>query len=172
MRLDCRRKESAAFVLQKRMSAKPLLSEWQKRKPFREMVVRNGFLLECNSCGLISAVSEDSKQIEEEVDEVQIEAQGSYQCYLLCRLVSLFGVREHFFDLLCVVGCQSNEDQNASVAHNHGEHAAADENVDHGRDNDSDERHEQNLSPTGQVTLREVAVKGHGCECSCRDEEH
>ena len=110
--------------------AKLLLPGRQNKKTVPGNGCPERFSCSAQSCDLIPAVAEDAKQVKEEVDEVKVEAQGSYQRYFLCRLVSLFGVREHFFDLLCVVGCQPYENQDAHIAHNHGEHAAADENVD------------------------------------------
>lgn len=64
------------------------------------------------------AASEDAEQVEEEIDKVEIQSQGSDECQFLCALAHVVLCLEHLLDLLTVPSGQANEDGYAGVTQN------------------------------------------------------
>lgn len=65
---------------------------------------------------LVLIVSEDTEQIKEEVDEVEVEAQRTKQSELLHVLACIGCLHTHLLDLLRVVSGESDEDEYTYVA--------------------------------------------------------
>ncbi len=60
---------------------------------------------------LIPVVSHDPEQVDKQVDEVEIQAQGSHQGHLLGCLTRVFRHGEHLLDLLGVPSGETYEDE-------------------------------------------------------------
>ena len=95
---------------------------------------------------LVSIVAEDAEQIEEEVDEVEIQRQGSEEGKLLSALAHVILSLEHLFNLLAIPGSQTDEDSHTDIAQDVIETRALQEHVYHGSDNQSDQSHEEYLA--------------------------
>ena len=121
---------------------------------------------------LVSAVSEKAEQVDEEVDEVEIEAQRSHQCHFLCRFSSVGSHQQHLLNLLRVVGRQANEDEYGDDAQDVVEAGALDEDVGNAGDDDSDESHQQDAAHLREVYLGGAAYQRHQTEGAGGDEEH
>ena len=80
--------------------------------------------------GLSVSLSKNAQQIDKQVDEIEVECQGSKQGNFLCPLTSIRSLQKHLFDLLRVVCCQSDKDQHAYIAKNKIKHRALDEDID------------------------------------------
>ena len=65
---------------------------------------------------LFLVTSENTQQVEEEVDEVEIQCQGSDESQLLSTLAHIVLSLEHHLDLLAVPGCQTYEDGYTRIA--------------------------------------------------------
>ena len=121
---------------------------------------------------LVVALAEDAEQIEEEVDEVEVELQGTEQGNLLRTLAHVGLHGQSLLDALAVPGGETHEEQHADVAQYQVKARAAQEHVDHRGDDEADESHEQDVADLGQVGLRDIAVEGHRAECAGGDEEY
>ena len=64
------------------------------------------------------AASEDAEQVEEEIDKIEIQSQGSDECQFLCAFAHVVLCLEHLLDLLTVPSGQANEDGYAGVTQN------------------------------------------------------
>lgn len=60
--------------------------------------------------------SEYAKQIEEEIDKVEIESQGTKESQLLRHLSTIGCLKAHLLNLLCVVGCKTYKDKDTYIA--------------------------------------------------------
>ena len=69
------------------------------------------------SCGderfLIPASAEEAEQIEEEVDEVEIEGQGTDDGKFLRFIVHIVGCKHHLFDFLRIIGSEPEKRDDA-----------------------------------------------------------
>jgi len=118
------------------------------------------------------AFTEEAKEIEEEVDEVEVEGECAEYGEFLCLAIDFGAIGFHLlFDFLCVVGCKSHEDEYADGTDDEIHHGVMEEEVDHCGYDESDECHEEEGTYLSEVTARDGAVDGHGCESACCDEE-
>ena len=90
--------------------------------------------------GLVS-VAEYAKQIEEKVDKVEIEVERTDGGKFAGR--SGVHLNGHSFDLLCVKGCEADENQYADISDDPHHGLAVKEDVDNRSDNQADQSHEQ-----------------------------
>lgn len=120
---------------------------------------------------LVLIVSEDTEQIKEEVDEVEVEAQRTKQSEFLHMLACIGCLHTHLLDLLCVVSGESDEDEHTYVAQDIVEACAAHEHVDNSSDDKTYQSHEQQLAERRKVGLRCVAHECHNAKCTGGDEE-
>lgn len=92
---------------------------------------------------LVLIVSEDTEQIKEEVDEVEVEAQRTKQSEFLHVLACIGCLHTHLLDLLRVVSGESDEDEYTYVAQDIVEACAAHEHVDNSSYDKTYQSHEQ-----------------------------
>ncbi len=118
---------------------------------------------------LITVVSEETEKIEEEVDKVEIETQGT-DCGEMADAVG-GGVLCDLLDLLGVPCCQSDEYEHTGYRYDPVECGAMGEDIDQGRYDQSDQRVEQEVAPLREVLCGEIAVDAHRSECTGTDEE-
>ena len=117
-------------------------------------------------------VSEQTQQIEEQVDEVEIEAECAQQRHLLSPLSTVFLHEQHPLDLLRVVSCQTYKHGDTHITQNQVEHCALDQKEIHQcGDNHTDEGHQRQFANRGQVGLRGVSDECHNRKCASRDQE-
>ncbi len=119
----------------------------------------------------LAPIAEQTQHHQEQVDEVEIEPQRPHD-----GLAAGDGAVVHravqFFDVLRVVGGETDEDEHAEHRDRPIEPARLQKDVDQARDDDADQAHEHERADGGQVTLGRIAVKAHRAERRRRDEEH
>ena len=84
----------------------------------------------------IAVAAKDAQQIEEHVDEVQIEAQGTHQRNLLCRCLWIVRLHEHVLYALGVIDGQSGEDCHTNPTYHKVHEPVLDEEDVHQRSDD------------------------------------
>ena len=84
--------------------------------------------------------------MDEQVDEDEVEAQGSHQRYLLCGLTCIFCHGKHLLNLLCIPSGESYEDQNTEVVQDHAETTALQEDVHDGGNDRANQSHKEYAS--------------------------
>ncbi len=120
----------------------------------------------------VAAAAEESEQVEEEVDKVEIERQGAYSGEAAVG----HGTRLcPFLHFLCVIGCEADEYQHACGRDYPVEHAIGPEEVDHDADNEAEEGHVEERTDFREVVGGEVAVYAHrakhsGCDKECLED--
>ena len=119
--------------------------------------------------GLISS-SKQSQEIKEEVDEVEIEREGSEHSNLVCGFV-FFCTIKHGLNLLAIVGCESDEDDDTDYGDDEIHHRIADEDIDNACDDDAYETHEADVAYLGEIALGDAAIECHGAKCACSHKE-
>ena len=92
------------------------------------------------------AASEDAEQVEEEIDKIEIQSQGSDECQFLCALAHVVLCLEHLLDLLTIPSGQANEDGYTCVTQNVIKPRTLQEHVYYGSDNQAYQRHEEYFS--------------------------
>ena len=120
---------------------------------------------------LFLVASEDTQQVEEEVDEVEIQSQGSDESQLLSALAHIVLCLEHHLDLLAVPGCQTYEDGYTRIAQDVFKSGTLQEHINYGGNNQTNQRHKENLAERGEILLGGVSVEGHRSESAGGDEE-
>ena len=121
---------------------------------------------------LFLVASEDAKQIEEQVDEVEVQCQGTDEGQLLSAFAHVILCLEHVLNLLAIPCCETGEDSNTHVAQDVVKSRTLQEHVYYGGDNQTNQSHEENLTHRGQVLLGGVTIYSHGAEGTGCDEEH
>ncbi len=111
--------------------------------------------------GLVS-VAEDTQQVEEEVDEVEVEVEGADGGEAADRVSGCS--HGHCLNLLCVPGGEADEDEHAGVGDDPHHRLALDEEVDEGGDDDAEQGHEEYRAHAREVVRSEIAVDAHGGE--------
>lgn len=102
---------------------------------------------------LFLVASENTQQVEKEVDEVEIQCQGSDESQLLSTLAHIVLSLEHHLDLLAVPGCQTHEDGYTRIAQDVFKSGTLQEHIDYGGDNQTNQRHKENLAERGEILL-------------------
>ena len=120
------------------------------------------------SCVLI-AVTEDTEEVEEEVDEVEVECEGT-DCG---ELANSFRCSRHSseFNLLGIPCGKADEDEYTGDRYDPVERAAVQEDVDYRRDDEAKEGHDKVGANAREVVGCEIAVDTHRAEGTCGDEE-
>ena len=116
--------------------------------------------------------SENAEQIDEEIDKVEIERQGSKKSHFLSALTGIRCLKEHLFDFLGVVSRESNKDEDTDVTENHRKAVTLHKEIDNGSNNQSDQCHKQYLTHRRKIGLRGIAYQGHCAKGACGNEEH
>ena len=134
----------------------------------RWLLVSLGYLL-CLLTFLVAACSEETEQVEEQVDEVQVEA----QCAESGDFTSIGSAvhHNHLFDFLSVPCCKADKDAYAHEADNPVHCAACQEDIDDNADEQANQCHVEERTETCKAVFSEIAVDGHCSEHTCRDEE-
>ena len=117
----------------------------------------------------VAAVAEEAQQVEEEVYEVEVQAQGAYCGEFACGFCGSHGGAS--FDRLGVPGGESYEDKYAEPRDNPFKSAVCPENVNNRAEYQPYECHEQHRAPFGEVLRCQIAVDAHGSESSGGYEE-
>ena len=68
---------------------------------------------------VLLAIAQNAQQIDKEVDEVEIERQGTEKGQLLHGLASVRSLQAHLLDFLRVPGGEAYEDEHTGIADNH-----------------------------------------------------
>lgn len=129
-----------------------------------------------NSCSFsfrksISTSSEETEQIEEEVDEIKVKRERTVERKLLSVLVH-FALRiEHLLDFLRVVSGKGRENHNSNSANDKVEHRIMKEDINDSCDNQTNKRHEGKLANSAQIFFREAAHERHSSESAGRHKE-
>ena len=97
--------------------------------------------------GSLSVSSEEAQQVEEQVDEVEVEAQCAHQRNLLSCLTHVFLHQQHLLDLLRIIGRQSYEHQYADARDNQVHRRVVEEDVDDTGYDQANQCHEQQTTP-------------------------
>ena len=103
------------------------------------------------------ATTKDAQQVDEEIDEVKIERQCAQKRILLHHLSCIGSLNAHFFNLLRIVGCQSNEDEDTHVTDDDIQTRALHEDIHDGGNNQPHECHHKQFSPRRKVSFRRIA---------------
>ena len=123
----------------------------------------------CGNWWLVAWASEETEQIEKQVDKVKIEAQradsGEVTGHAWGRVLC------HLLDFLCVPCGEAYEDKHSGTWDNPSESVAVGEDVDHRGDDEAYERVKQEVAPLGEILCGEVAIDAHGSECAGADKE-
>ncbi len=117
------------------------------------------------------AIAEQAQQHQEQVDEIEVEAKGAHK-RLFAHDFAAIAFKIHFLDLLGVIGCEADKDQNADCRDRKFEHGRCQENIDDSGNDQTDEAHHQEGTHAGKIALGGVAIKAHGAKCCGGDEEH
>lgn len=102
---------------------------------------------------LFLVASENTQQVEEEVDEVEIQGQSSDESQLLSTLAHIILCLEHHLDLLTVPCCQTHEDGYTRIAQDVFETRTLQEHINYGGNNQTNQRHKENLAERGEILL-------------------
>src|SRR4030042_6716300 len=123
-----------------------------KRKPERGWLIGKS---------LISSLTENAQEHQEQVDEVEVERKGAHDRSLsnngsieVCRLG-----HGHVLDLLCVIGREAHKNKDSDIADDHAHTAALDEQVDQGGDDDADQAHHHKTAKRRQILFGRPPVK-------------
>lgn len=111
---------------------------------------------------LFLVTSENTQQVEEEVDEVQIEGEGSEDGSFAAD--GFIGVEADFKQTLGVVRGEEGKEDDTAAADEEVERADAPEDVDDAGDDEPDEQHEEGAPHGAEVAAGDSAVDGHGAE--------
>ena len=84
---------------------------------------------------LFLVASEDAKQIEEQVDEVEVQCQGTDECQLLSAFAHVVLCLEHVLNLLTVPSCETGEDSYTHITQDVIKSRTLQEHVYYGGDN-------------------------------------
>lgn len=97
-------------------------------------------------CCLFS-VAGDAEQIQEQVDEIKIQGQGTDNGNFLSGICGTgvvgFG---NAADLLCVIGGEACENQNARIGNQKLQHGIVKEEIHHGRKNQTEKAHQTEIA--------------------------
>ena len=121
---------------------------------------------------LIPASAEQAQQHQEQVDEIQVEGEGTHQRHLLGGFGTSGHLLAHALQFLHIIRGEAGEDQHADDAHDVAHGIALQEHVHHRSDDDADEADHQDATEFGEVRLGGISCNGHHTEHSGRDEEH
>ena len=121
---------------------------------------------------VLVSVTEETEQVEEKVDEIQVQREAAEQRDAeSCVAVGIAHLNQHVFDLLGVVGRQSGEDNHAGVVANRHQGVVLEENIDQRGDDQSDECHIKDAADHRQIALDEQTDESHRAEHAGGDEE-
>lgn len=113
------------------------------------------------------AAAKDAQQVQEQVDEVEIERQGTHRGDLAEHRG--VGLGTHALDSLGIPCGKSHKDEYTSHTDAPCHHGALQEDVDNHADKQSDESHEHEGAKLGQVLTGGVAHDGHHAEHASSD---
>ncbi len=121
----------------------------------------------------LAAATEEAQQVEEQVDEVQVQCQCTYDAdfHEEAAIVLNFGIGGKALDLLGIIGSEYGEEDDAAHADEEIKTAATQEHIDQTGYKQADETHVQVGTIFREVKLGGVAEYGHGCEGACCREE-
>ena len=122
--------------------------------------------------GELTTASENTQEVEEKVDEIQVQREATEQRDAESRLaVGIAHLHQHVFDLLGVVGRQSGEDYHAGVVANRHQGVVLKEPIHHRSNDQSDEGHVKDAANHRQIALDKQANGAHRAEHAGGDEE-
>ena len=122
--------------------------------------------------GELTTASENTQEVEEKVDEIQVQREATEQRDAEPRLaVGIAYLHQHVFDLLGVVGRQSSEDNHAGVVANRHQGVVLEEKIDQRGDDQSDECHIKDAADHRQIALDEQTDESHRAEHAGSDKE-
>lgn len=122
--------------------------------------------------GELTTASENTQEVEEKVDEIQVQREATEQRDAESRLaIGIAYLHQHVFDLLGVVGCQSGEDNHAGVVANRHQGVVLKEPIHHRCNDQSDEGHVKDAADHRQIALDEQTDESHRAEHAGGDEE-
>src|SRR5437899_6777508 len=119
---------------------------------------------------VVAALAEQLEQDHEEVDEIKVKRQRAEHS-LLPRDFAGVGFKIHLLDALCVVGSEAYEHDDADDRDSELKRARPEEDIDEGRDHDTDQTHHEERSKARKIGSGRVAVEAHRAEGRRRDEE-
>ena len=123
-----------------------------------------------NHASAAVAAAEDAKNIEEEVNEVEIEVERSDRSQFVGHGGVEIGACESLH-LLGVPGGETGEDQHSDNRDNPLECGIGKENIDYARDDQADKGHEQEAAYLRKISLCEISIDRHRAERTGSDEE-
>ena len=121
--------------------------------------------------GYISRLSlfpEELQELQEEIDEVKIECQSSYDCFFLVLVCSFIPDDIHRLDLLSVIGRECYKDDDSDYGDDKVCESILEEEIDESCDHDPEESEKCECPNPREITLGQVSVGTHGREDECR----
>lgn len=117
----------------------------------------------------IAVTAEKAEKIEEQVDEIEIEAEGAESCKTPVghRRVGI----SHLLYPLCIPGGKADENQHACGTHNPFQCGIGLEDVDNDEYQHPEQRHVKECPDFGEVACGEIAIDAHSAEHTGCDKE-
>lgn len=115
----------------------------------------------------LSLFPEESQELQKEIDEVEIESECSHDCLFLIFICSLISNDIHSFDLLCIIGCECDKDNNTNNGDDEVCESILEEEVDESCYHDAKKSKDRECSDTCEITLGGVAIGAHGSKYEC-----
>lgn len=125
---------------------------------------------------LVSVATEKAENVEEEIDEVEIEGQGSQngdasrqgRVSGIAHRYALFGRSTHGFDFLSVVCREPYEDEDTDVSNDGIQCGVCPEDVDDTGDDKADKPHHEDAAEAREVAFGGSSENAHGSKGKCR----
>ena len=77
----------------------------------------------------------------------------------------------NLLDLLGIISSQTDKDKHTDIGSDPVNHFTFKKNIDHRRNNDTDQSHKQETAEAGHIALGNITVKAHCAKGSCRHQK-
>src|ERR1700704_838783 len=125
----------------------------------------------CAIPSIVAALTEQLEEDHEKIYEIEIERQRA-EHGLLAGDISAVVLQIHLLDALSIVGGKADEYDDPDDGDGELKGARPDEDIDEGRDHDTDEAHHEERAEARKIGLGRIAIEAHDAVGRRRDEEH